>query len=243
MSRFIIRLDDACPTMFKKKWDRIEKILIKHDIKPLVAVIPNNKDISLNHNKYNKNFWKKVNQWKKNKWDIGIHGYSHSINSNSSGILGINNKSEFSNLSINKQKKMILKSFNLFKKKKINLSYWIAPFHSFDKNTIKIINELNSKIIISDGFSYRPFTHLGLKWVPQQLWKFYNIPFGLWTICLHPNYMNDEDFNKIEKVFKNHKEKFVSIKSIGSKFPKKNIFDNIFEFLFRITLKLKKYVI
>ena len=44
MGKFIIRLDDACPTMDKKKWDKIEKILNELNIKPLVAIIPNNKD-------------------------------------------------------------------------------------------------------------------------------------------------------------------------------------------------------
>ena len=182
MSKFIIRLDDACPTMCKKKWKRIEKILLKYDIKPLVAVIPNNKDKSLDFNKEDKNFWNKVNYWKKNNWEIGIHGYSHVTNSNNSGLLGLNKKSEFSNLSFKIQKNLILKSFNFLKKKKIDLDYWVAPFHSFDENTIEAIKKLNSNIIISDGFSYRPFSYLGLKWVPQQLWKFYNIPFGIWTI-------------------------------------------------------------
>lgn len=242
MSKFIIRLDDACPTMCKKKWKRIEKILLKYNIKPLVAVIPDNKDKELYFNKKDNEFWKKVNYWRKINWDIGIHGYSHINNTNSSGLLGVNNKSEFSNLSYNEQKRIILKSFNFFKKKKIDLNYWIAPFHSFDKTTIKALKELNPKIIISDGFSFRPFSYLGLRWIPQQLWKFYNIPFGVWTICLHPNYMKNEDFIKINNILKNNSKKFISVKKIDSKFPKKNIFDDAFEFLFRITLKLKKYV-
>ena len=49
MGKFIIRLDDACPTMDKKR-DKIEKILNELNIKPLVAII-NNKDSSMKLNK------------------------------------------------------------------------------------------------------------------------------------------------------------------------------------------------
>ena len=39
-AKYIIRLDDANEYSDMSKWDRIEKILDKNDIKPLVAVIP-----------------------------------------------------------------------------------------------------------------------------------------------------------------------------------------------------------
>ena len=136
-----------------------------------------------------------------------------------------------------------MKSFNFFNKKKITFDYWIAPFHSFDKITVEAIKELNPNIIISDGFSFRPFSYLGLRWIPQQLWKFYNMPFGVWTICLHPNYMKNEDFIRLNETLKYHRKKFTSIKKLSLKFSKKNIFDFIFEFFFFFTLKLKKYIV
>ncbi len=40
-TKYIIRIDDACPTMNKEKWGLFEKYL---NIKPIVAVIPNNED-------------------------------------------------------------------------------------------------------------------------------------------------------------------------------------------------------
>ena len=79
-----------------------------------------------------------------------------------------------------------------------------CSFHSFDKFTIIALKQLYPNIIISDGFSFRPFIYLGLRWVPQQLWKFYNIPFGVWTICIHPNYMKEKDFIKLYDVLKSN---------------------------------------
>ena len=45
MKRFyLIRLDDACPTMDVVKWDKIEKMLDKYHIKPMVGIVPANND-------------------------------------------------------------------------------------------------------------------------------------------------------------------------------------------------------
>lgn len=44
MLNYIIRLDDACPTMNHEKWRKVEKLLDKYDIKPIVGIIPNSKD-------------------------------------------------------------------------------------------------------------------------------------------------------------------------------------------------------
>ena len=46
-ARYLIRLDDACHTMDTFKWDKIENILDKYSVKPIVSVIPDNKDRSL----------------------------------------------------------------------------------------------------------------------------------------------------------------------------------------------------
>ena len=42
--KYIVRLDDACPTMDKQKWSKVEDILDQGKVKPIVAVIPKNKE-------------------------------------------------------------------------------------------------------------------------------------------------------------------------------------------------------
>jgi hypothetical protein len=44
---YLIRLDDACPTMDAFKWRKLEKILDKYGILPIVGIIPNNQDQTL----------------------------------------------------------------------------------------------------------------------------------------------------------------------------------------------------
>lgn len=45
MIRYIIRLDDASEIMNVSAWERIEELLDNYNIKPIVGIIPNNKDI------------------------------------------------------------------------------------------------------------------------------------------------------------------------------------------------------
>jgi hypothetical protein len=41
---------------------------------------------------------------------------------------------------------------------------------------------------ISDGFFLYPnLDSRGMLWIPQQLWRFRAMPFGVWTVCLHIN--------------------------------------------------------
>ena len=44
VANYIVRMDDACPTMNSERWDRVERILDNHDIHPVVAVIPDNRE-------------------------------------------------------------------------------------------------------------------------------------------------------------------------------------------------------
>ena len=57
MAKYLIRLDDACPTQDYAKWLRIEKLLDKYNIKPIVAIIPNNKDKNLQRAPLDTKFW------------------------------------------------------------------------------------------------------------------------------------------------------------------------------------------
>lgn len=57
---YIIRLDDACEKRDIKKWDRIEKILDKYNVKAIVGIIPNCKDPDMDKYLIDDDFWKLV---------------------------------------------------------------------------------------------------------------------------------------------------------------------------------------
>lgn len=46
MSQYLLRMDDASDYMDAEKWQRMEELLDRYGIKPLVGVIPDNRDLS-----------------------------------------------------------------------------------------------------------------------------------------------------------------------------------------------------
>src|SRR5262249_12137927 len=49
-----------------------------------------------------------------------------------------------------------------------------------------------------DGFSLYPYRDSGgMLWVPQQLWTFRRMPFGVWTVCAHANSWTLADVDRL----------------------------------------------
>jgi predicted deacetylase len=244
MTKYIIRLDDACPTMDKERWSRCEEILNEYDIKPVVAVIPSNIDTNLKINTADENFWEKVNGWQLKGWQIALHGFDHSYISNCSGILSINKTSEFAGVDINIQRKKIRAGLDIFLSKGITSNIWIAPSHTFDENTLDVLLAESKIRIISDSFAYYPYSKNGFLWIPQQLWKPKNKIFGVWTICLHPNMMTDSEFLHLDHFCKENKKKFINdIDCLAAKYRRRklSILDNLYSLLLNTEFKIKRH--
>lgn len=204
---YIIRLDDACSYCDTEKWQRIEVLLDKYSIKPIVAVIPNCED-PLIRDKYVKDesFWNKARSWQEKGWIIALHGYNHVyINRNAKGINPINDYSEFVGVALNEQKEKIRNGLEIFKKQGLTTSIFVAPAHSFDVNTLRALEEESNIRIISDTIARDIYWHDGFYFIPQQCGAFRRLPFRIVTGCYHPNSMNNESFIKLETfIRKNH---------------------------------------
>jgi hypothetical protein len=88
----------------------------------------------------------------------------------------------------------VQRGIEVFRNNGVQPQVWIAPAHSFDWNTIAILQEVGITTI-SDGFATAPHRDSrGLLWVPQQLWKFRWRPFGVWTVCYHHNRWSESHF-------------------------------------------------
>jgi len=243
MLKYIIRLDDACPTMDWKKWNAIFNILDKYGIKPIVAVIPNNEDRKMMIDKYNNYFWDKVREWENKNYYIAMHGYNHKYISKNGGLIPINNQSEFAGVDIEIQRDKIKKAWQIFKENGIIPKIWVAPSHTFDENTLKILKEETDIKIISDGIAFYPYTKYGFLWIPQQLWRYKEKKEGIWTICLHPNNMDYEQIKGLENIIKNNIEKFnINIYELYEMYKKRelSIYDKIYSKLFFLGIRLYK---
>lgn len=118
-------------------------------------------------------------------WSIGFHGYEHRCDSADGGILGINAKSEFAKVPYEKQLDKLKLALQIFKSEGVKPDVWVAPWHSFDTNTLCALRKIGINCV-SDGFGCRVTRDKdGMHWVPQQLWRFRCMPFGVWTVATH----------------------------------------------------------
>ena len=240
-AKYLIRLDDACHQMPINKWNMFEAFFIENGIKPIIGVIPDNKDKVLG-NEYDHNFWGRVRNWKNLGWSIAIHGLNHILKpiDEKEAFFGFGKKSEFVGLTKNEQNKIIKRSLELFKANKVNPKIFMAPSHAFDIVTLESLKDVSSIKLITDGFSFRPFIKDDFIFLPQQLWSVKKMPLGLFTICIHPTTMNEAEIELLLNKIKSISNNIISIDDLNFKKIKKyNIVDFLFSFLYKIALKYK----
>ena len=210
-TKYLIRLDDACPYMDQKKWLRMEEILNKYGVKPLVGIIPANADPKTMIEQENTLFWEKAKSWEEKGWTIALHGFSHVCKTNTGGINPVHKRSEFAGLPYDIQSKKIREGYSFLKDKGLDVKWFFAPSHTFDKNTLKAIKENTPIRFISDMIAAKPYLYDGLTFVPCQMGKLRDMPIhGYWCACYHPNIMKDDEFVALEEFIKKHQGDFIS---------------------------------
>lgn len=156
-SKYLIRLDDACSQMNKSRWQRMEAILDKYEIKPMVGIIPNNEDPVTCIDPIDPNFVVKALNWQKKGWAIALHGYNHICTTTIGGINPVHKRSEFAGISLSEQKEKISKGYKILVDMGLIPQYFFAPSHTFDRNTLKALAEETSIRIISDTIALYPY--------------------------------------------------------------------------------------
>lgn len=228
MSRYILRLDDACERRDREKWDRIEKLLDSYGIKSLVGVIPHCEDPAMAHYEYDALFWERVHEWVSKGWTVALHGYNHVYTTNDGGINPVNARSEFAGVSLDIQMDKIEKGVGILNSHGIDPSVFFAPSHTFDKNTLVALKEKSNIRYISDTVANKPYVNDGIIFVPQQSGRVRSLPFSVVTFCYHPNAMDDNMFYELECFIKKNKNRFISF-PLCETARKKSIFDLILE--------------
>ncbi len=241
MSRYFFRVDDIAPNMNWDNFNFLVSIFKKHNIKPLLAVIPDNKDPKLLGYPTNPNFWGFINELKQSGWIIAQHGWQH-LPKGGGGILGIHNSGEFGGLDFEFQGAMIASGKEIIKTNLINPEIFVAPRHSFDKNTIKAL-KINGFNFISDGIALYPFKKWGLVWLPQILWRPRKGLFGMITVAFHPNTMTDKDFNDLEEFIGENIKKIGDFSELMSWYNRQNIIKKSLTFLINQPFKLFWYLV
>jgi len=217
------RIDDVSNYMSNDNFLKIELLFKKYNIKPLIGVIPNNEDKKLiKFGEVEFDFWKKIRKLQKTGWTVAMHGSNHVYETKESGILKYPKKSEFSGLSIYKQRKKIKEGIKIFNSESVYSNIFMAPSHSFDNITIKILEAEGFKYI-TDGLFICNFklNDFNIQFIPQVSSKIIPVFFNTQTICLHPNNWSSEDFLILEKEIIKYRKHIVDFENLLYMKPKK----------------------
>jgi predicted deacetylase len=230
---YLIRLDDASEYMDNDKWNRIETMLDKYGVKPIIGIIPDNQDEEL-RSRYDieLEFWNRAKTWKSKGWSIAMHGYTHVYSSQSGGINPVNLRSEFAGLELEEQRKKIAMGVEIFRKKDLDVKIFFAPSHTFDMNTLEAIRLESDIRVISDTIANDVYRIGEFYFIPQQSGRVRNLPFKVSTFCYHPNTMCEQDFIMLEEFIKKNKDKFGSYDELIFNDRKPNIYDKVLRLIY-----------
>lgn len=216
MSHFLVRFDDICPGMDWERFAPFERFFAAHPhIKPLLGVVPENRDPKLNVQPPIADFWGRVRRWRDQGWAIAQHGYTHVYTQSGGGLLGIGSKSEFAGLPFAEQHAKLAAGQAILRSEGVWQPYFMAPSHSFDIHTVRALRALGFKRV-TDGFGVYPYEIEGLTLVPQLLASPFHLGFGVYTICLHTNEMNSRKIENMLKFMKSNEHRFVGFEEACS---------------------------
>lgn len=242
MGRYLVRFDDVCPTMKWTVWSRMEEILQSEQVRPILSVVPDNQDGRLRFETANPDFWDRVRQWQAWGWTIGLHGYQHRYTSDKSGIVGVKDASEFAGVSLREQCTRLRNGAKILRDQGVEPRVWVAPGHSFDGTTVTLLSEIGISCI-SDGLFPTPRTDAsGVLWIPQQLWRFRRLPFGVWTVCFHHNRWSEPQIDEFSSSIAAFRASIVSLDEIAQTYcsGKRASVDGVVPKLFRWFIRRKQ---
>jgi predicted deacetylase len=221
-AQYLLRFDDLCPTMNKAAWERFVPLLQRYELKPILAVIPDNQDAQFQVEEPDPQFWQEMRSLEETGATIGLHGYQHLCNSRgrimSPGLVPFHRETEFAGVPRETQGAWIREGLGILRANGLQPRMWVAPRHGFDRVTLDVLREEGMELI-SDGLATRPFRWRGMTWIPQQLWGPADKASGLWTICVHADTASNEAVSELELFLHEHASRFTSVDKVLASWP------------------------
>jgi len=238
----LIRLDDIAENM---NWDLMKKtelLFEKYAIKPVLGVIPENKDNELLSYPKKDDFWEQIRIWKDKGWEIAMHGYTHVYDKTSKNddYFNYGGGSEFFGHSVETQTFRIKNGLKKFNDEKIKVRTFFAPNHTYDKNTFIALKNCGINEII-DGYGLMPYVENNIKFIPQLFYKIFLLPFGIQSTQIHLNYWKQKDFDNFEKFIKKNSNKIITYDQALEKINN-NFFYKFINILSKKILRVKRII-
>lgn len=237
----LIRIDDVCENMNWNLMSKLESLFDNYSIKPVLGVIPNNRDEDFLSFPRNDNFWDQVRKWQVKGWEIVQHGDTHIYDrlcSKKSDYFEYGGGSEFFGHPLDVQEKRIKNGLEKFKREKINIRSFFAPNQTYDENTFIALKNCGINEVI-DGYGLMPYTEKNVKFIPQLFEKVVLLPFGIQSTKLHLHIWDENDYKKFENFIKINSKKIITYDQALNKINNSFLYKIIRYFMSKI-LKLKR---
>ena len=203
MLKLSIRLDDITEKMDWKKFLRFKELLDNYGVKPLIGVVPQNEDpkLDLDEGCRDISFDEYIRKLEEEGWSVAMHGVSHTYTTKKGGLFPLNSDSEFAGLPYEEQYELLGYGVDLLNGRGISTDIFMAPSHSYDKNTLKALKELGFSSV-TDGFGETPYIYNGMNFYPISFKRSQTLKKSKGYSCFvyHTNTMNEKDFEAFEKL-------------------------------------------
>lgn len=244
--KIAVRMDDITPDMDWERFLTFKEILDGCGIKPLIGVVPDNRDENLHKAKALGDFWEYVKELQESGWCVALHGYRHMYTTKKGGLFPLNRFSEFAGVPFDKQKKMLSEATEILEKNGIRTDIFMAPAHSYDRNTLKALKELGY-CKMTDGFGSRPYQWQGMTFYPISflLSRSLKKRKGVTTMVVHTNEVDADGMERLRRQLSEQQHNLISYQDfLAMESEKKRILGHLWEYTLattkRVLVKLKQ---
>jgi hypothetical protein len=217
-AQYLLRFDDLCPTMDRGRWERFRELIERFGLRPILAVVPDNRDQELERELPDPDFWEEMRRLEAAGATIGLHGYRHLCRANGPSLIPMHDSTEFAGAALELQREWIADGLRILREQGLRPAIFVAPRHGLDVGTLRVLREEGIGMV-SDGFADGPFREHGQVWIPQQIWGAVAKSSGLWTICVHANSAADGDVVALEGFLERFAAQFTSLDRVVGEWP------------------------
>lgn len=149
-AQYLLRVDDLCPAVHAERWLRLGEMIDAFRIRPILAVIPDNRDPELAVFPANPDFWRQMRERQTAGATLALHGYRHTCTREGRSLVPIHRTSEFAGASFEEQCRWIDAGLAMLRGRGLKPRLWVAPRHGFDRNTLRALGRAGIEYL-SDG--------------------------------------------------------------------------------------------
>lgn len=216
-ARYLLRFDDLCPTMAREPWQRFERVLREFAIRPILAVVPDNRDPELEREDADPEFWDRMRAWEQAGATIALHGFRHLCGASGRSLVPAPPLTEFAGVAEDTQRLWIGEGLRMLRGHGLTPRLWVAPRHGFDAATLRALKD-EGIAALSDGLARVPVARGGLVWIPQQIWEPIEKSAGLWTICMHTNTASRDAADTLHAFLSRHAAQFTCFDEVMAEY-------------------------